>query len=161
PICVYRADLYDRADVQKAYCAFQEGNAKSARVWPLRPPATWEEFAVQAEFFARHHPSNRPGPSLPPLPADEAELGRLLDQAAAPRAARAVPQDQPTEQDRLAEVFAFHYDLSTGRPRVGGPGFVAALELLKRLQACRPRGTSPYPAAALLEGQAVLGVVEA
>jgi hypothetical protein len=161
PVCVYRADLYDRADVAQRYRAFQRDEKKADAPLPLRPPATWQEFALQAEFFRRHHPSGKPGPSLPALPADEPALDRLFYSVAAPLARRAVAQDEQVAKDHLALVFAFHYDLDTGKPRVAGPGFVAALELLQRLQACRPAGSSPRPAEAFRTGQAVLGVVEA
>jgi ABC-type glycerol-3-phosphate transport system substrate-binding protein len=160
PVCVYRADLYARADLRKAYRAFQEGARTGSVVRELRAPATWAEFAAQAEFF-RAHPLPGGGPSLPPLPSDEAALDRLFYSVAAPYARRGVPRDQPRGADHHAEVFAFHYDLKTGKPRIGTEGFVAALELLQRLQKCRPAGTSPRPATALLEGKAVLGIVEA
>jgi ABC-type glycerol-3-phosphate transport system substrate-binding protein len=161
PVCVYRADVYDRPAVAEQYRQFQQDVKKAATVLPLRAPATWQEFAVQAEFFSRHHPSGKSGPSLPPLPADEAALDRLFYTVAAPHARRAVPQDEPRGPDHVALVFAFHYDLQTGKPRIAGPGFVAALDLLQRLQSCRPEGPSARPAEAFLTGQAILGVVEA
>jgi ABC-type glycerol-3-phosphate transport system substrate-binding protein len=161
PVCVYRSDLYAKADLQKRYRAFQQARQAGAGSLPLQAPATWEEFALQAEFFSRHPASGKPGPSLPPLPADEAALDRLFYSVAAPHARRAVSREQAVNQDHLAEVFAFHYDLKTGKARVAGPGFVAALELLQRLQACRPSKAHPQPAEAILAGQAVLGVVEA
>ena len=163
PVCVYRADLYSRADVKEKYRAFQKEQGKGGTVLrALQAPATWEEFALQADFF-RQHPVGKPGPapSLPPLPADEVALDRLFYTVAAPHARRAVPQDEPSGEDRLAELFAFHYELKKGKPRIATPGFVAALELLQRLQKCRPAGPSARPAEALLRGQAVLGVVEA
>jgi ABC-type glycerol-3-phosphate transport system substrate-binding protein len=160
PVCVYRADLYARADLQKAYRAFQERTRTGAVVRELRAPATWQEFATQAEFF-RAQPPLPGGPSLPPLPEDEAALDRLFYTVAAPCARRGVPRDQPGSKDHHAEVFAFHYDLKTGKPRIATGGFVTALQLLQRLQKCRPAGTSPRPATALLESKAVLGIVEA
>ena len=44
----------------------------ATRAPELRPPASWQELVGHAEFFREHHPSGKPGPSLPPLPADEA-----------------------------------------------------------------------------------------
>lgn len=159
PMCVYRADLYADAGAQADYRTFQRDRNRAARVKELRAPATWDDFALQAEFFARR--GSKPAPSLPPLPADEAGLDRLFYTVAAPHARRAVPPDQPVGPDHRAEVFAFHYDLDSGKPRIATPGFVAALQLLQRLQPCRPAGSSTQPARALLEGQAVLGLVEA
>jgi hypothetical protein len=160
-VCVYRADLYANDKVQKSYRAFLGENKKERLPRELRAPATWDEFRAQTEFFMRHHPLGKPGPSLPPLPADEAALDRLFYTVAASYARRAVPADQPAGADHRALVFAFHYDLETGSPRVATPGVVAALDLLKRLQACRPGQSRSRPAQALLDGQAVLGVVEA
>jgi ABC-type glycerol-3-phosphate transport system substrate-binding protein len=160
PVCVYRHDLYHDPGWQERYRAFQR-DQKAEVVRELRAPATWEEFALQAEFFAKHHPSGKAGPSLPALPADEAALDRLFYTVAAPYARQAVPQDRPVGPDHQADVFAFHYDLATGKPRIATPGFVAALDLLKRLQPCRPAAGGARPETALLDGQAVLGVVEA
>ena len=42
--------------------------------------------------------------------------------------------------DETAAAYAFHYDTRDGRPRIDQPGFVAALQLMQRLQACRPAG---------------------
>ena len=52
------------------------------------------------------------------------------------------------------EVFAFHYDWTTGQPRVETPGFLHALSLLQRLQKFRvPPGQPPGKFSA---GRAVL-----
>jgi multiple sugar transport system substrate-binding protein len=158
PVCAYRADLFGAREYQDRFRAWA-----AARKSPVqfRPPASWEEFATLAEFFRDHHPSGKPSPSLPPLPADPSALDRLFYQVAASFARRAVRQDEEPPADPLAELFAFHYELKSGAPRVATPGFVAALKLLARLQACRPAGVSDDPDRAFLEGAAVLTVTGA
>src|SRR5262249_24399772 len=133
PVCLYRADLYESEAHRKGYLAFQEGRAKGAKsVFELRPPASWEELALQAEYFRQHHPAGKRGPSLPPLPADDRELDRLFYTVAAGYGRRAARLDEPAARE---ELFTFHYDLDTGKSRIATPGFVAALRLLQRLQA--------------------------
>ncbi|MFO0846435.1 MAG: hypothetical protein U0797_29380 [Gemmataceae bacterium] len=158
PVCVYRADLLASKEHQAKYRAWA-----AARKSPVafRPPASWEEFATLAEYFRDHHPSGKPSPSLPPLPADERALDRLYYQIAASYARRAIRLDEEQPADPLAELFAFHYDLKAGAPRVATPGFVAALKLLARLQGCRPGGASDDPAKAFLDEAAVLAIADA
>jgi multiple sugar transport system substrate-binding protein len=158
PVCVYRADLFASKEHQEKFLAWAA--ARKSRV-EFRPPASWEEFATLAEFFRDHHPSGKPSPSLPALPADPAALDRLYYQVAASFARRAIRSDEDQPADPLAELFAFHYDLKAGTPRVATPGFVAALMLLARLQACRPAGASPDPAKAFLDGNALLAITGA
>jgi multiple sugar transport system substrate-binding protein len=158
PVCVYRADLFDSPAWQKRYAAWQ-GKKGPAR--PLRAPASWEEFAALAAFFSDEHPSGKPGPSLPPLPADADALERRFFQVAASYARRAVRRDAERGADYLDEVFSFAFDQKTGAPRIASKGFVHALKVLAGMRSCRPAGTSPHPEDALVEGQAVLGVVEA
>jgi multiple sugar transport system substrate-binding protein len=156
PICCYRADLYADEANRKAYRAWTEKEAGKAR--ELKAPASWEELADQAEFFHRHDPSGNPAPSLPPLPADEASIDRLFYAVAAPCARRAVREDEAgSDRD---DVFAFHYDLKTGAPRIASPGFVYALKLLKRLQAYRPASVAARPEEAFAAGKAKLCVTD-
>jgi ABC-type glycerol-3-phosphate transport system substrate-binding protein len=126
----------------------------------LAPPDTWEAFATLAEQFAQADGQ----PSLPPVPTDDAALDRLYHEIVAPFVRRAV--DQTSIKGRgfgVAEApaqFSFHYDLATAQPRLTRvPGFAVALQLLQRLQACRPPGTSATPAEAFRTGQAVLATV--
>src|SRR5262249_50893437 len=51
---------------------------------------------------------------------------------------------------------AFYFDLQKGQPRLATPGFVRALELLRRLQGCRPEGDAAEPWKAFRDGKAVL-----
>src|SRR5205823_12616659 len=76
-LCVYRADLYAEATTQAAY--------KEKHGHDLTPPQTWDDFAMQAEFFA----GRRGKPSLPSLPADDAGVDRAFGAIAAPFAVRA------------------------------------------------------------------------
>jgi ABC-type glycerol-3-phosphate transport system substrate-binding protein len=135
PLCCYRLDR------------FQGRN----------PPSTWEQFAEAAEAF------RGPGgePSLPALPADEQALDRLFWTVAANYARRAVPTDEPTDATHLDDIFSFYFDLNTGNPRINGPGFIHALELLQRLQRCRPKKPAEIPEQDFLAGKAVLCVTDA
>jgi ABC-type glycerol-3-phosphate transport system substrate-binding protein len=163
PLLVYRSDLYKDQACKAAWRAFQQKQPGRDRpILELRAPASWEELAEQAEFFRQHHPRGTPGPSLPPLPADDRQLDRLFYQVAAPHVRRAIREDEPVGADHLREVFAFHYDLETSQPRLAEPGFVESLELLQKLKDCRPPGASAHPEEAFLDdrGGAVLGVIE-
>jgi multiple sugar transport system substrate-binding protein len=140
-VCCYRSDLL-AASHQQA-------------------PATWEAFADLAAYFCKHHPSGKPAPSLPPLPAEDEALDREFYTIAAGFARRAVPQDEVQDANHLDDVFSFHYDLKTGQPRLGTAGFLYALDLMRRLQACRPEGTAAAPEEAFLKGQAVLCLTDA
>jgi len=169
PVCVYRADRYAPADLRAKYRAWQEErnkerNAKRAQeklpplpIRELRAPPTWEEFALQAEFFFDQDKR----PSLPPLPEDEDGLDRLFFTVAASYARRAVPADEKAGKDHLDETFSFHFDQQTGEPRIAEPGFVEALALLQRLQRCRPAGTAARPEEAFAQGKAVLYLTDA
>jgi multiple sugar transport system substrate-binding protein len=148
PVCCYRADLFGEG-------AHQEGFAKKYSRRPA-PPRTWEEFADLAEYFR----DARKAPSLPPLPADDDGLDREFFAVAAAYARRAVSQEEAPRGDVADDLFSFHYDHRTGRPRVDAPGFVYALKLLQRLQACRPKGPAADPAEALRTGAAVLGLAD-
>jgi multiple sugar transport system substrate-binding protein len=151
-VCCYRADwLADPARRE----AFERKYKR-----PPAPPATWEEFADLAEFFRDARPGG-PGPSLPPLPAADAALGREFFAVAACYARRAVREDEPPRGDQDDQLFSFHYDHRTGRPRVDTPGFVHALRLLQRLQACRPKEAGAGPAAAFRDGKAGLCLTDA
>jgi multiple sugar transport system substrate-binding protein len=146
PLCFYRQDLLDdprhRADFA----------AKHRR--PLARPATWDEYADIAEFFRERAGVTGPTPSLPPLPASGADLDREFYSVAAPFVRRAVPEREENATD--VELFSFHFDLDSGRARIDTPGFVHALRLLQRLQACRLGGAAALPQEAFRNGQAVL-----
>ncbi len=154
-LCFYRLDLFGDAREQAGFRRFLKSRNRPIR--DLSAPRTWSEFAEVAEYF-----NNRPRPgidhpcaSLPPLPDDEEEIDRTFYSVAAPLARRAVPEDerpQPPESD----LYPFHYDLNAEHPRINGPGFVQALELLRRLQAYRPAATVREPEEAFHDGEAVL-----
>lgn len=162
-VCLFRDDLFSLPEWQDKFRVWHEARRQKTKDPPclFRAPATWQEFATLAEFFREHHPSGKPGPSLPPLPADSAALDRLYYQVASSFARRAVRPDEPQGPDHQDLVFSFHYDLQTGQPRLATPGFVAALDLLRRLQACRAPGTAAQPEQALIQGQAVLAIADA
>jgi multiple sugar transport system substrate-binding protein len=150
PVCFYRSDLLGNADNRDAFAA--------ATKRKLRPPATWEEFAAIAEFFHGRKGTGPGGATLPPLAADDQELDREFYWVAAPTVRRALSEGEVGPEK---EVFSFHYDLTTGAPRVDTPGFVHSLELLQRLQPLRPAGTDGEPPAAFERGEAVLCVADA
>jgi multiple sugar transport system substrate-binding protein len=158
PLCCYRADLFTKAANKAAYRAFLKKRRRPPR--DLAPPASWEDFADIAEFFQQHHPSGKPAPSLPPLPADGVALDRLFYTVTAPFARGAVREDEAAGNDTDA-LFSFHYNLKDGRPRLATPGFVAALRLLQRWQRCRPAEFSDRPEEAFAAGRAVLCLTDA
>lgn len=145
-LCFYREDLLRDAAARAEF--------KRHTRQELAPPATWEQFTHIAEFFR----SRTGKPSLPPLPRDDKALDAEYYAVAAPFARQALGKE--ASRPEAVELFSFHYDLSTGRPRLGTPGFVEALRLLQRLQACRPPG-SGEPGETFRHGQAVLCIADA
>jgi multiple sugar transport system substrate-binding protein len=138
-LCYWRADLF-----RQHGAAFQQKHGRE-----LTPPATWQEYAEIAAFF---HELGKP--SLPPLPQDDDALEHEFYAVAVPFVRRAVREDE--KFPATDELFSFHFDLESGRPRVNTPGFVAALQLVQRVQAYRPKTAAAEPAAAFEKGDAVL-----
>ncbi|HEY7310106.1 MAG TPA: extracellular solute-binding protein [Gemmataceae bacterium] len=153
PVCCYRTDLLEAPAHQTALSKLLGGKPTA--------PVTWEQFAQLAEYFREHGADGRPGPSLPPLPRDDAELDRLFYTIAAAFARRAVAAGEPRRAGHQDDVFSFHYDLKTGEPRISAPGFVHALKLLKRLQPCRPAEPAERPEEAFRAGRAALCLSDA
>jgi multiple sugar transport system substrate-binding protein len=75
-------------------------------------------------------------------------------------ARRAISPEEPERADRLNQLFSFQFDQLTGKPRIDSPGFVYALNLLKRLQKCRPAGTTSDLAETFRSGQPALGIAD-
>ena len=153
PLCCYRADWLDNAAFRAAF------RQKFRRDFEV--PATWEQFEWIAEYFREHPSAGHSGPTLPPLPRADADLDRLFYTVAAGYARRAVPADEARRGNFQDDVFSFHYDLKTGRPRIAEPGFVHALNLLQRLQKCRPTEAAEHPDEAFRQGRAVLCLTDA
>jgi ABC-type glycerol-3-phosphate transport system substrate-binding protein len=151
-LCCYRKDRFD--DTMKAAFRKQFGRSFDA-------PATWEQFAWIAEYCRDHGSGGRPAPSLPPLPRADTDLDRLFYTVAAGFARRVVPADEASRVRQENDVFSFHYDVTTGQPRIAAPGFVQALKLLQRLQACRPAEPADAPEEAFRTGGAVLCLSDA
>jgi multiple sugar transport system substrate-binding protein len=147
PVCVYRRDLYADPAAKQAY------QDKYRR--PLKPPETWDEFADQAEFFA----ARRARPSLPPLPAGDADVCAAFETVAAPYAVAAVTTtaEKPVGA-HTARPFSFQYDVDSGQPRIADPGFVEALALLKRMQP--HRAATPSAAEAMRSDQVALAAIQ-
>jgi multiple sugar transport system substrate-binding protein len=163
PVCCFREDWFKDAQKRKEFVAFQQARPVPAGsgLKELRAPASWEEFLDLAEFFRNHHPSGKPSPSLPPLPADAYGLDRFFYQVAAPFARRGVREDDHSLEEKPDQLFSFHFNLATGNARVGTQGFVAALNLMQRLQKCRPALVQPSPEQAFLDGKAAFCVTDA
>jgi multiple sugar transport system substrate-binding protein len=153
PVCFYRSDLFDDP---KNQAAFQAQYARK-----LGPPETWRQFAEIAEFFKNQGANGAAVPSLPPLPLDDGALEREFYAIAAPLVRRAIGDEDAGERPSDQEVFSFHYDMKSGQPRIAAAGFVAALQLLRRLQPCRPAQPAAEPAQAFAEGHAVLCLADA
>jgi hypothetical protein len=163
PVCLYRADLFANPAHQEGFRRFAQEHRKQhgGPLRDLRPPASWEDFALIAEYFRHNHPLGKDTPSLPPLSTDDRDLDRLFYTVAASYARRAVKVEEQPGPDHIDEVFSFHYDQGTGEPRIATPGFVAALALLSRLQRCRPGAARAYPEEAFAAGRAVLCIADA
>ncbi len=153
PLCCYRADVLQTPANQAALHKFLRKD--------LSGPVTWEQFAQLAEYFHEKGLDGKPGPSLPPLPQADADLDRLFYQVAAGFARRAVREDENRRTHEEGDVFSFHYDFKTGEPRIAAPGFIHALKLLQRLQACRPAQPAERPEEAFRDGRAVLCLTDA
>lgn len=148
-VLVYRRDRY-------AEPAVKEATAK--RFGPARvpgPPGSWEDFAEQALLFAELDKK----PSLPPLPADGAQLLDLFSRAAACFDRKALSDAEGGAGD--TEALAFHYSATTGVPRIGAPGFRATAKLFARLSAggALPPGSAPDQVTALAEGRATFALL--
>src|SRR5579884_3587602 len=153
PLCCYRSDLL-KAPAHEAALRGLLGR-------DFNGPLTWEQFAQLAEHFRSKGMSGQPGPSLRPLPRNDAGLDRLFYTLTAGFARRAVRQEEERSAYSPDDVFSFHYNFETGQPRIAAPGFVHALKLLQRLQACRPVEPADHPEEAFLNGQAVLCLTDA
>jgi len=143
-IVVYRADRF--ADPKSQ----EEFRKRFNR--PLAAPASWEEFAEIAAFFAERDRR----PSLPRIIADAARLEDLFLRVAA-------CYDRPVrtgDAQDTPDALAFLFQLDSGAARVNAKGFAEAGRWLAALKAkgCVPAEGSADPAAALNEDRAVLAV---
>jgi hypothetical protein len=149
PLCFYRKDLLADSGHREAF-------SRQHPTLLLKPPDTWDDFAVIAEYFSRNWVPGKILPSLPPLPRSDREFDRLFQILAASICRRAVPADSARAADVTDEdLFAFHFDPGTGQPRIAGPGFVLALQFLQRLQHCRSPKSSGEPWTSFRDGQSV------
>lgn len=152
-VIVYRADRFADKTAEEEF----QKQYKHA----LTAPATWEEFADVAEFFAKRDKT----PSLPPLPADPEGMFDLFCRVAASADRRAfndVELTSRTARDR--DALAFQVSTTTGKPRLNSFGFQYAAQWLDRLQTAKaipavPPGGLADPIPALADGRAVLAVV--
>lgn len=146
---VYRADRFDDAATKAAYLT------KYAR--PLVPPATWEEFADIAEFFADRFGTSLPMPNPEPALAlrEFHMIAACYDRPAFAISGMSKKGDptQPTD----SQILSFHYDVETGKPRLTAPSFLAAARWMKRMQRCRTPATEPGDA--LMKGSATLALM--
>lgn len=152
PLCFYRTDLLSDPGHRQDY--------HNQHQRQLEPPETWQDFLRIAEFFKGRAAAGLDDSSLPPLPTSDEALDRLFYQTAAPFVRRAI-YEAPAVKPSDADLFSFHYDLTSGKPRLEEPGFVEALRVLQRLQACRRAGTADEPEQAFAARKAVLCIADA
>jgi multiple sugar transport system substrate-binding protein len=147
--CFYRSDLLRDP---KFDARFQRNHHHR-----LTRPETWEQFVEIAEFFNAQDGSgvSRHKPSLPSLPQDDSALDWEFYCLAAPFARRAAPEDEPVSGADGASL-SFHYDLQTAATRINSPAFVHALEVMQKLQKCRPTSAEVEPPMAFQRDEAVL-----
>ncbi len=144
PLCFYRKDLFADAGHQDAF-ARRTGRQ-------LAPPATWDHFADIAEYFRDARAPGKDTPSLPPLPKRDEDLDRLFYTIAASTARKMLEIDEDSRDATEDDLFAFHFDLETGKARISAPGFVFALKLLQRFQACSPSNPEAAPRESFRKG---------
>lgn len=147
-VLVYRADRFANPSAVKDF------QAKYGR--PLAPPATWEDLADAAAFFAEQDKA----PSLPPLPTDPTQLSDLFFRVAA-GFDRAAEREGGKAGDLKRDALSFAFRSEDGKPRLDQPGFTAAGKWLAELKArgCVPPPGPTDPAALLKDGKAVLAVL--
>jgi ABC-type glycerol-3-phosphate transport system substrate-binding protein len=152
-VLVYRADrLADKTTADEFQKRF--GRAPAA-------PATWEEFADLALFFAERDKK----PSLPPLPAAPDAFLDLFNRIASSADRRALTDVEVSNRvARDRDALAFQFSAVTGKPRLAsGFGFQQAAKWLERVRPALPGvppGAPPDdPVAALADGMAVLAVL--
>lgn len=138
PIVAYRADRFADPAIQAEY------RRRFNR--DLAAPATWEEFADVATFFAERDKR----PALPPMNA--AQLEDLFFRVAACHDRPALAGDASD-----STAFSFAFDLQSGRARLDSPGFEQAARWLASLKL--PANGEPDPAAALTDDRAALAIV--
>ena len=150
-VLAYRADRFADPAHQQAF------RAKTGR--PLAEPASWEDVAEVAAYFA-----GTGAPSLPPLP-DAARLLHEFHCVAACYDRPALTESVIVRNDAVAKKYgsdralAFHHDAISGKPRLTSPGFVAAAEYLAQLHRFRTPGTEADPVKALDTGTAVVALL--
>jgi ABC-type glycerol-3-phosphate transport system substrate-binding protein len=148
PVCFYRKDLM--AEQRHQDGLFSRGGQT------LRKPAEWdwEDYATAAEYFRDALKT----PSLASLPESSRELDRLFYLVASSLSRRAVGVSAEARKGATDDdLFTFHFDLESGKPRIADAGFVEATRLLQRLQSCRPAGKQVRePWKEFQDGRAVL-----
>jgi multiple sugar transport system substrate-binding protein len=161
--CVYRADLLG----DPRHRAALETRFKAKFHRPLSPngPATWQQVAEIADYFSNEptwidgEHATVPRTSLPPLAASSDGLDREFNAIAASFVRRAINQEKAAslnDREKSTRFFSYQIDADTGAAAVANPGFVAALNLMKRLRAYRPKESSTRPVDAFRSGKAVL-----
>lgn len=104
-------------------------------------PSSFEELAALAERVT----SDKKSPALTPMTDDDDRDREFFTVAAAFAVTPVTDTDGKSKKaaaGSLADKLGFHFDATTGRPRIAGPGFVAALRWLQKVQ--RLRGTVTF-----------------
>ena len=145
-VLVYRADSF--ADPQHK-AAFASKFAQR----PLSSPATWEDLADVAAYFAEVQGK----PSLPPLPVDPVRLATHFHQIAACYDRLAVADAD--RSNASGQGLSLHFQRDSWQHRLGTPGFLATFQWFADTKAFRPPEASDDPIAALDRGSAVVAVL--
>ncbi|MFZ9823993.1 MAG: hypothetical protein ACO3E9_09290, partial [Gemmataceae bacterium] len=123
----YREDLFENKDNKSSFKQFTGKD--------LKPASTWEELITQAEFFSKQ-PSFSKG-SLSGLAADDLDLANEYLAIASGYSRPPVRPGEPVNSETENAIFTFVYNFQTGKPNITSPGFVKALEIMKRIQKYR------------------------
>lgn len=146
---VYRVDRFADDANRRGFAAAFGGRA-------LDPPATWEDLADVAKYFA----DATGKPSLPPLPADPHRLTTQFQQIAAcyDRRAQSDVDAKKLGADAADTGTSFLVQAGKWEPRLTAPGFVAAAAWFAQTQKYRSSAPSDDPVAAL-DGPAAVAVL--
>ncbi|MCA1683795.1 MAG: extracellular solute-binding protein, partial [Actinobacteria bacterium] len=141
---VYRADKFADEAHRRAYAQRSGGRS-------LEPPATWEDVADVAAYFADADKR----PSLPPLPSDPHRLLAEFQHRAACYDRPARSESNPAGESGTS----FHVQSGTWRPRLSAPAFVAAAAWFAQTRPYRMPDAGGADPVRALDGPAVLAVL--
>jgi len=130
----YREDLFENKDNKTSFKQFTGKD--------LKPASTWEELITQAEFFLKQ-PSFSKG-SLSGLAADDLDLANEFLAISSGYSRPPVRPGEPVNAETENAIFTFVYNFQSGKPNITSPGFVKALEIMKRIQKYRSPDSAAF-----------------